>query len=184
MQYSVAVHKDFERDAVQRLKAEFGFGSLDARLPMKDFLRRGNGAWVPTTSVMFPGFVIVQSVPELDRERIAACIGDLLYTAHGAEPIRALDDSETRIVHSLTAFNTVIGFSRGEIHRGKLRVLSGPLVGMEPIIGKVDRHKRKAYFKQGLFPGLTRPAFPSDVFLTRDDRQPPLYVGLEVALRS
>ena len=184
MQFSIAVHKDTEREAVQRIKTDFRYASIDARLPMKDYLRRGNGAWVPTTSVMFPGYIIVSSIPELDSERIECCLGDLLYTAHGSDPIRVLGDSETRIVHSLTAFHTVIGFSRGEIHRGGLHVLSGPLVGMEPIIGKVDRHKRKAYLKQGLFPGLTRPPIPEGAYASRDDRQPPLYVGLEVALRS
>lgn len=183
MQYSIAVHKGFERDAVQRLKVAYGFGAVDARLPVKDYLRRGKGAWVPTTSVLFPGYVLVSSFAPLDQRRMAQILGEAFYSDGAGEPIRELSDDEARLVHSLTAFNTVVGFSRGTLRAGELQVVSGPLAGLESIIGKVDRHKRKAYLKQGLFPNLTRPTLPPNAFVSHEDKQPPLYLGLEVAVK-
>lgn len=184
MQYSVAVHKGMERDALQQLKAAFGFGSVDARMPMKDYLRRGKGAWVPTTSVLFPGYLIVSSFAPLDNARIAHILGATFYDADPVCSIRALSDDEARLVHSLTAFNSVVGFSRGVMRSGRLQVLSGPLVGLESVLGKVDRHKRKAYFKQGIFPNLTRPELAPDAFVSHEDKQPPLYLGLEVSRKQ
>ena len=41
--------------------------------------------------------------------------------------------------------------SEGVIENSKVRVISGPLVGKEGFIKRIDRHKRKAFLEMEMF---------------------------------
>ena len=46
--------------------------------------------------------------------------------------------------------------SEGIIEPSRIRILSGPLMGMEGQIRKIDRHKRKAWIEVELFGRIQR----------------------------
>ena len=60
-----------------------------------------------------------------------------------------------------------VEMSEGIINAGDLRIMEGPLAGMEKYIKRIDRHKRKAYLEVELF-----------------GRMVELQVGLEVVGKS
>ena len=63
--------------------------------------------------------------------------------------------------------NQIVEMSEGIIEQSRIRILSGPLMGMEGQIRKIDRHKRKAWLEVEMFGRVQR-----------------VEVGLEVAMKT
>ena len=78
-----------------------------------------------------------------------------------------LTEKEQRFIQRLGGNGYVVEMSEGIIEQSKVRVTSGPLMGMEGYIRKIDRHKRKAWLELELF-----------------GRKQTVQVGLEVVSKS
>ncbi|MCR5092893.1 MAG: hypothetical protein K6B72_02865 [Lachnospiraceae bacterium] len=64
----------------------------------------------------------------------------------------SLSEFEEKLIDRLTSHRRKsAGQSVGVIRQGVLHILDGPLVGLEPYIKKIDRHKRKAWLEMEIF---------------------------------
>ena len=62
-----------------------------------------------------------------------------------------LSDEEVCFIRQLTGDSDTVKMSEGIIEHDKVKVLCGPLVGLESTICKIDRHKRKAWINTEIF---------------------------------
>lgn len=83
---------------------------------------------------------------------ITSAIG-LLKT--GGEPV-LLNDEEENLLQTFGGRRQRVGLSESVIEQLKIRVYSGPLVGKEKYIRKIDRHKRKAVLEMPMFGGMKK----------------------------
>ena len=117
--------------------------------------RHVRGEWVVQEKILFPGYVFLvadlsdaaetEKIRRMEREicRIEGVIG-LLKLNH--EPA-ALSNEEVQLLRSFGGRGQRVGVSEGVIERSEIRVYSGPLVGKEKYIRKIDRHKRRAFLE-------------------------------------
>ena len=107
----------------------------DAFVPRKERWFKRGGAWDLKAVPIYPGYLVAVTK---DAEAFARAAWE---TSLKVEPAGRLD-GERRWIESNEDGGHIVRGSDGVIEDGKLRVLSGPLVGQEDRILKVDRHKR------------------------------------------
>ena len=105
------------------------------------------GEWVIQERPLFPGYVFMVT-DEADR------LGDELLRIKGQTKLLEMDDrvlslskAEEDFLKAFGGKEQTIEMSEGVIERSKVRVYSGPLVGKERYICKIDRHKRRAFLE-------------------------------------
>ena len=64
-----------------------------------------------------------------------------------------LSEKEVRLLRHLIGEQETMEMSEGIIENDRVVILSGPLMGMESTIQKIDRHKRKAWISMEMFGG-------------------------------
>ena len=67
------------------------------------------------------------------------------------EDIVPLTEEEVQFLKRFGGEEQVVEMSEGIIENSETKILSGPLVGMEGTIRKIDRHKRKAWIEIEMF---------------------------------
>ena len=120
-------------------------------IPKKNMLQKFHGEWRQVTKKLYPGYLfIITETPEdmvNELERISF-YKRILKTGDSIAPITK---QEEEYLTALISKNQTVGISSGIIINDKVVVKSGPLVGMEGIIKKIDRHKRLAYIDRDFF---------------------------------
>lgn len=107
---------------------------------MKKYL----GQWHVDTYRMFPNYVFLKtSRPELLSEELKQ-YREITNILESDGFLMGIEPEEERMIHELCGEEHHLGISRGIIQDGALRVLDGPLTGCEPLIRKIDLHKRIA----------------------------------------
>lgn len=125
-------------------------------IPYYEERKRIRGTWTTQKKVLFPGYVflISEKLEEL-YESLKRIIGLTKLIGAGDE-ILPLKDSEVSLLKRLGGEEQVVGMSEGMIEDSQVRIMSGPLMGMEGYIRKIDRHKRKAWIEVEMFGRLQR----------------------------
>ena len=128
------------------------------------------GVWSLVREILLPGYLFV-STEDIDALNVALrgvpTYARILANEDGFR--RMPQDDADWLTRYAGPTSWTIGFSTGRIEEGVLRVDSGPLVGREDDINKLDRRKRLAYLG----------------FHLRDAEEPRLIrVGLEVVSKT
>lgn len=120
-------------------------------IPYYQQKKRFQGKWHIQENILFPGYVflIAQNVEKL-AESLHSVIGLTKLIGTGNEII-PLNKEETQFLLRMGKEEQVVEMSTGIIENDKVKIQSGPLVGMEGDIKKVDRHKRKAILEIEMF---------------------------------
>ena len=72
------------------------------------------------------------------------------------EEVIPLTEKEMGFLDSFGGQKKIVSVSEGIIENAKIIIKSGPLVGMERYIRKIDRHKRRAFLEVPMFGGIQR----------------------------
>lgn len=96
-------------------------------------MRREGGAWVARAESVWPGYVLAEPAPGADPGALDA--------------VGALTPAESALVRRLGGAAHVVQASQGRIVGGRLVVDFGPLVGLEPLVVHIDRHRRLAWLE-------------------------------------
>lgn len=136
-------------------------------IPYYEERRRIRGEWMTLKKILFPGYVflITEEIDELFYQ-LKKVIGLTRLLGAGDEII-PLTERETDFLLRFGGENQIVEMSEGIIEQSRIRILSGPLMGMEGQIRKIDRHKRKAWLEVEMFGRVQR-----------------VEVGLEVAMKT
>ena len=107
--------------------------------------------WTTLRKVLFPGyvFVITDEAEELYK-KLKKITGLTKLLGTGREIVPISEDEQT-FLRKFCGKEQVAVMSEGIIEGSQVRVTSGPLLGMEGYIRRIDRHKRKAWLEMELF---------------------------------
>ncbi|WP_286152384.1 antiterminator LoaP [Sporofaciens musculi] len=120
-------------------------------IPYYEEAKRIRGNWTTLEKVLFPGYVFIIT-EKLERlyEQLHEVIGLTKLIGTGRE-IVPLCAEEIAFIQEIGGENQVVEMSEGVIEKSNVRITSGPLMGMEGMIKKIDRHKRKAWLEVPMF---------------------------------
>lgn len=116
-------------------------------LPYYIGMKKYGGEWHEEKKLLFPGYVFVISE---NAERLFLELKKVLGLTKllgGGQEIVALRQEEIAFLRLFGEEKMIVEMSVGEIENGKIRVIEGPLKGLEHQIRKIDRHKRKAWIE-------------------------------------
>lgn len=113
-------------------------------IPYYERMRRFRGAWHMEQRTLFPGYVFIIS-DELEELFIGlkSVIGLTKLIGTGQE-IVPLTEQEVLLMQKLGNDNGLVEMSKGIIQGDRTVITSGPLMGLEGCIRRIDRHKRTA----------------------------------------
>lgn len=168
MWYVVQVRTGTEENIRQQCEKKIDGKILEhCFVPYYEEQRRIRGEWGILRKVLFPGyvFVVTAEIEELYKN-LKTIIGLTKLLGTGQEIVPLTMDEE-KFLRRFGGDGHVVAMSEGIIEQSQVRVISGPLLGMEGYIRKIDRHKRKAWLEMELF-----------------GRKQMIQVGLEVVAKS
>lgn len=122
-------------------------------VPMVDKNMKVQGNWIIKKKALFPGYLFVNT----DRDRVKEIALRLKKAEQFAVVLStdgifsAVSEDEAFIIDSAFDNEGTLGTSVGFIEGGKIKILSGPLIGKEAIIKSIDRHKRTAIIELNMF---------------------------------
>ena len=96
-------------------------------------LRRAGGVWVAAAEPVWPGYVLADAASQEAVEELGA--------------VGSLTAAESALVRRLGGSAHVIQLSQGHIAGGRLVVDFGPLMGLEALVARIDRHRRLAWLE-------------------------------------
>ena len=132
MWYVIQVYSGQEK-CIKELIEQYGDckNIEDCKIPSYVKLKKQKEAWYPETKVLFPGYLFIktQNIEELYQQlKSIPKMTKLLGVRKEITPISA---EEERFLLTVGGDEMIIDLSKGVIEHGKVKVLSGPLQGME-----------------------------------------------------
>lgn len=119
------------------------------------------GEWIVQESVLFPGYVFLvadmtgtEKIERLEQE-LSGIKGVIELLKMDGRPA-VLTNEEVNLLRTFGGCGQRVELSEGVIEWLKIRVYSGPLVGKEKYIKKIDRHKRRAVLEMPMFGKMQR----------------------------
>jgi transcriptional antiterminator NusG len=124
------------------------YGSVRLHAIKKTILSRKKGKVVNVTSMIFPGYLFFQCdqdpppaflIQGLKRTR------NFVRILPATSSIKPLSERDSTIIRHLISYGQTIGTSLVTFDdNNRIKVIKGPLAGLEGMIVKVDRRKRRA----------------------------------------
>ena len=120
-------------------------------IPYYQQKKRFQGKWHIQERILFPGYVflIAENLEQLS-ENLRKVTGMTRLLGTGDEII-SLSEEEVELLLKLGKEEQLVAMSTGIIENDQVRILTGPLKGMEGYIRKINRHKRKAWVSIEMF---------------------------------
>lgn len=120
-------------------------------IPYCEQMKRYHGEWHKEKKILFPGYVfLVSSNEEKLHFRLKKVIGLTKLLGTGKEVV-PLEEQEVRFLQKFGKEDQIVSMSEGIIENDRVVVTKGPLIGNEGLVGKIDRHKRRAYLEVEIF---------------------------------
>lgn len=120
-------------------------------LPYYEEKKKIRGSWIVWKKHLFPGYVfaVTRDIDTL-YEMLKSVMGMTKLLGVG-EDIVPLTEKEVQFLKRFWGEDQIVEMSEGVIENSVTKILSGPLMGMEGKIRKIDRHKRKAWIEIEMF---------------------------------
>lgn len=126
----------------------------DCFLPEYETMRKVQGEWQSVRRRLFPGylFLVTNSLPSLlvELKNVPASVRLLGHGDNEGE-IVPLSEAEKEWIEAFIDESHCVRMSEAYIEGEAITITSGPLLGREAIIKKVDRHKRRALIEMTMF---------------------------------
>ncbi len=120
-------------------------------IPYYEEKKKYEGKWHIQEKVLFPGYIfIITNKIEGLSERLRKVIGFTKLIGTGKE-IVPLTQREEDWLLKIGGDEQKVEMSEGVVEDGNIRIIQGPLAGLEKQIRRIDRHKRKAYLEVEMF---------------------------------
>lgn len=132
-------------------------------VPMLEVIMRIGGQNKKEIKPMFPGYVFIES--EISNQNFMKSTSNFIYTSNDIIKLLKYSGPDNEIYMSRHEQSTLLNFlnndhcvesSTGIIVGDQIHIKSGPLVGFESQIRKIDRHKRAAWIDVELFGEIRR----------------------------
>lgn len=152
MLYVIQIRTGSERTVINECKTKISSDILrDIYTPVYEEKYRENKVWKLRQKILFPGYVFVETddVNELCFQ-LRLVTGFTRLISVDRNPISVTED-EMILIDKLTGNNHIMEISEGIIEGSVIKVLSGPLRGLEGLLTKIDRHKCRGWIETDMF---------------------------------
>ncbi len=113
-------------------------------VPKRKLRIRKGGIWRVETTVLFPGYVMINGEITTDIYYRLKNIPDVLRLLKTGSSVAPIDRREMSVLSKLICNNEEIGFSNVLMENGIVQVIDGPLFSLEGIILSIDHRKERA----------------------------------------
>lgn len=113
--------------------------------------RRIQKVWRTRKRILFPGYLFIVTEEIQEVYQYLNQIAGTAKILKAADMPMPLDREEADMLAVFGGEEQIIRMSRGVIENQQLKILTGPLIGKEQYICKIDRHKRKAWLAISIF---------------------------------
>jgi Transcription antiterminator len=120
------------------------FGDFKVIVPKRRLRIRRGGIWKLETSVLFPGYVLINGEVNTEVYYKLKNIPSMLKLLRTGDCITNIDNKEISILSRLMCNNEEIGISNIIMENGKVKVVDGPLFSLEGLVVSVDQRKGRA----------------------------------------
>lgn len=140
--YAIFVESGKEETVQKLLKLHFG-NSIVAIIPKRIVPEKRNGTFMNVVKKIFPGYVLIKA--DIDNS-LHANVQTLpyVYRILGYNGICVpVEAKEMDLLLKLLDGNEIIELSKVDVNTN-IRIVSGPLFGLEGMIKKINKHTRRA----------------------------------------
>ncbi|MCC8098005.1 MAG: antiterminator LoaP [Eubacterium sp.] len=123
----------------------------DCFIPKYEEMKRYKGEWHKERKLLFPGYVILVTNQIYDLIGELSKINGFTHVLGDKDYITPLNDSEMAFLSRFGGEKQIVEMSTGIIVNDQVQITSGPMMGMEGCIRKIDRHKRTAQIEVEMF---------------------------------
>ena len=125
----------------------------DIKIFTRERKQKYRGVWQMRKERLFPGYLFLDAEPEKIQDirmalKRATEFSMVLKSGDALVPIR---EEEERFIRRLAGDTMNVAVSVGVIENEKVIIKEGPLIGMEGLIKRIDRHKRMAVLEVEMF---------------------------------
>ncbi|WP_165054383.1 MULTISPECIES: transcription termination/antitermination NusG family protein [unclassified Adlercreutzia] len=141
------------KEAASGLRAASAAGILrECFVPKACVAQKVDGKWIPCERVLLPGYLIAVTARADQLEPVLRRVPDLTRILGNDNAFTPLDASEVAWLEASTSqSDRVVEMSEGCLEGGRLRITSGPLLGKEAWVRKVNHRKKVAYLEMQMF---------------------------------
>ena len=123
----------------------------DVYVPKFDRLKRRHGEIKVIRDILFPGYIFWETEDASDLRLRLRKIPGLTKLLGAPEGVLKLYEEEERLIRKLCGKTHILDVSRGYIEGERVKVISGPLMGMDALICSVNRKKKRAVIRVEMF---------------------------------
>ena len=120
-------------------------------IPYYEEKRNIKGEWMTQRKILFPGYVFLDSQQVVRLYSNLQQVSGLTKLLKTGDEVVPLTREEVQFLKTFGGEEQIVGMSEGIIENSKVMVMSGPLIGKEGYIKKIDRHKRRAFLEMTMF---------------------------------
>lgn len=120
-------------------------------IPKYERRKKYLGQWHQEETILFPGYIFIISENAGGLYLALKQIPQLTKLLGVGEKWTPMTKEDIAIIEALSGEERLVKCSEGYIVGSKVTITSGPLMGMEAMIRKIDRHKRMAWMEIEIF---------------------------------
>ncbi len=150
--YVAQVYTGKEERLVRMCREQVSSGVLvRCFVPYCERMKRYLGEWHKEREVLFPGYVfmVTSQVDRLNEELKGIPMFARILGNGGL--LLPLSPGEVAFLERLGGGAQVVAMSLGVVENDQVRILDGPMAGLEGYIRRIDRHKRQARIEVEMF---------------------------------
>ena len=148
--YAIFVPTTQEDSVKKRLEVNLG-ETFRFLIPKRTLRERKQGVWFQTTRTLFPGYILLQGLIDVDTYRkIKLTDGVIKILENEGEPL-IIKHEEIEVISRLTKNDDIINASNVFIEGSKIQVIDGPLLGCEGLIEGINKRKGRVKVRLTLF---------------------------------
>ena len=141
--YALFVRTGEEEVMRKFLETLFPYANMRILIPKRKLQERRRGKVTEIVRIMLPGYVLIKTEMDVDvYHRLKQMPGLLRILKDDSEPL-CIPEHEIATILALTNESDVIGFSEVYKEGDRIKVLSGPMEGLEGIIDSYNHRKKR-----------------------------------------
>ena len=113
-------------------------------VPKRRLIESKQGKKYSVVKTMFPGYVFINTDMCVEVYYKLAKVPNMIRVLNNGSYWSNINDDEITSIVNLVGDNGIVDYSKIFIENSKVFVKDGPLLGMEGIIKKVDKHRSRA----------------------------------------
>ena len=116
----------------------------DIYIPTYNRGKRIRGRYQVVNAILFPGYIFYETEDAAYLKKRLRKITELTKLLESERYILPISENEERLLYKLCGKEHILDISTGYIEGGKVRVIKGPMMGLDALIKKVNRKKKTA----------------------------------------